>query len=95
LDFKVGRWNNTHLAETLADGKKSPLGIDEVSNWSIDKAEPTASGYKLNITELIPPNGSRGDTSTITLVPTIDGKAAIPEWKRSFIRCRASDLTAP
>ena len=49
---------------------------------------------KITITELIPPNGSRGDTMTITLVPTIDGRASVPEWKRSYMRCSANQLSA-
>ena len=94
LGFTLGRWNSTHLGEQLADGKKPKLAVDEVSNWTIDKAEAVANGYKFTITELIPPNGSRGDTMTITLVPTIDGRASVPEWKRSYMRCSANQLSA-
>lgn len=94
LGFTVGRWNSMHLAEQLADGKKPKLAIDEVSNWTIDKAEAVANGYKFTITELIPPNNSRGDTTTITLAPTIDGRASVPEWKRTYARCSASQLRA-
>lgn len=94
LGFTVGRWNSMHLAEQLADGKKLKLAIDDVSNWTIDKAEAVANGYKLTITELVPPNNSRGDTTTITIAPTIDGRASVPEWKRTYLRCSASQLQA-
>lgn len=94
LEFTVGRWNSGHLAERLADEKKSPLPIDEVANWTIDKAEAVPNGYRFAITERIPPNGSRGDTTTITLLPTKNGMASIPEWKRNYRRCAARDLAA-
>jgi hypothetical protein len=86
LGFALGRWNSVHLAETLAAGGKSPVTIDEVSNWTIEKADITQAGVKLTVTELIPPNGSRGDTTTVTLA-TADGKLSIPEWRRTYLRC--------
>lgn len=94
LGFTIGRWNSFHLAEQLADGKKPKLAVDEVSNWTIEKAEAVANGYKFTITESIPPNDSRGDTATITLAPTIDGRASVPEWKRTYVRCSANQLSA-
>jgi hypothetical protein len=94
LEFTVGRWNSAHLAERLADGKKSSLPIDEVSNWTVDKAEALANGYRFTITERIPPNGSRGDTTTVRLLPTKNGMASIPEWKRTYRRCASRDLAA-
>jgi hypothetical protein len=94
LGFTLGRWNSGHLGEQLAGGKKPKLAVDQVSNWTIDKAEAVANGYKFTITELIPPNNSRGDTTTITLAPTIDGRASVPEWKRIYLRCSANQLSA-
>lgn len=90
LGFELGRWNSYHLGEALASGGKAPLPLDAVTNWTIEKAESVAGGYKLTLTELIPPNGSRGDTTTITLATSSGGKLAIPEWKRSYIRCAES-----
>ncbi len=87
LGFELGRWNSYHLGERLADGGTAPLPLDELANWRIEKAESIPGGYRLTITELIAPNGSRGDTTTITLATSSGGKLAIPEWKRSYIRC--------
>lgn len=87
LGFSLGRWNSAHLAES---GKSS---FDEVSNWTVDKAEPVSGGYRLTITELIPPNGARGDTGAITLL-VAGGKASVPEWKRSYLRCSKGSLAA-
>ncbi len=94
LGFTLGRWNSAHLGEALADGKKPKLALDEVANWTVDKAQAVPGGYRLTITELIPPNGARGDTSLITLAAPAGGKTTIPEWKRSFLRCPASSLAA-
>jgi len=94
LGFELGRWNSVHLAERLASGGKAPLAVDQVSNWTIEKAESVPGGYRLTITELIPPNGSRGDTSTITLATSSGGKVSIPEWTRLYLRCPASSLIA-
>jgi len=47
--FTLGRWNSGHLAELIADGKKAPLATDEVSNWTIDAAQPTPGGYGLRL----------------------------------------------
>jgi hypothetical protein len=78
----------------LAEGEKPKLARDAVANWTVDKAEAVAGGYRLTITELIPPNGARGDTSVITLAAPVGGKTSIPEWKRSFLRCPAAGLAA-
>lgn len=91
LGFTLGRWNSMHLAESLADGKKLPF--DEVSNWTIDKAVSTPAGVRLTVTELIPPNGSRGDTGVVTLA-TAAGRLSVPEWKRSYLRCAEAALAA-
>ncbi len=94
LGFSAGRWNSYHLAERLAGGKKPSLAIDEIANFTIDKAEAAPNGIHLTLTELIPPNGSRGDTATITLTLAKNGTAAIPEWKRTYRRCADSELAA-
>lgn len=57
-----------------------------MTNWTVDKAEAASGGFRLTITELTPPNGSRGDTSTITLLVSGAG-ASVPEWKRAYLRC--------
>jgi hypothetical protein len=94
MGFTLGRWNSAHLAAALADGKKPKLARDAVTNWTVDKAEAVAGGYRLTVTEFIPPNGARGDTSVITMAAPVGGKTAIPEWKRGFLRCPAAGLAA-
>jgi len=39
-----------------------------------------------DVSELVPPNGSRGDSTTLDVMRTKTG-IAIPAWKRNYIRC--------
>jgi hypothetical protein len=76
-------------ALTMArDGKKVRVPVDDdgMGRWVIEAATRTTSGYDVTITELIAPNGSRGDRSVLNIVRTRDG-VSIPAWKRSYIRC--------
>jgi hypothetical protein len=73
----------------VARNKKSvrvPVDDDGMGRWKIEAAVKTQTGYDFTVTELIPPNGSRGDKSTLSVVRTKDG-IAIPAWKRSYLRC--------
>lgn len=84
--FTLHRWNSMALGEKLADGGKPAFKTDEISDFHIEKADAVPGGYRFTLTELIPPNGSRGDTMTITV--NVKGKTAtIPEWKRSYALC--------
>lgn len=92
LGLKMGRWNSGALAEMLADDQKPKTAPDEVANWDIQAVEPIDGGWKVTVLELIPPNGSRGDTSTISVLAKGD-TITIPEWKRSFQRCTTGEET--
>lgn len=85
--FEAGRWNSLAVAEILAVDGKPEIPLDELANWTIDAASQTDKGIRLTLTELIPPNGSRGDTQTITLQLKGD-TLRIPEWSRSYQRCK-------
>lgn len=89
VGFTMGRSNSWSIAEKIVAGH-GPRGLDELQNWVIEAAEKTGSGYRLTVTELIPPNGSRGDTTTITLNRN-GSTIVIPEWKRSYARCPSTD----
>jgi len=91
--FKMGRANSFSVGEKLADGKKVSLPQDELTEWIVQKADTVSGGYNLTVTELIPPNGSRGDTTTVFLKKTATG-FDIPAWKRSYVRCTSKSLAA-
>lgn len=92
LNFSMGRWNTGALAEMLADGKTPDVAPDDVSNWTIEAVAPVENGWSVTATELIPPNGSRGDTTTFTVL-TKENAMWIPEWKREFWRCTTGQET--
>jgi hypothetical protein len=76
-------------ALAMARGVKKvrvPVDDDGMGRWVIETATRTASGYDVTVTELIAPNGSRGDRNVLNIVRTRDG-VSIPAWKRSYIRC--------
>jgi hypothetical protein len=86
--FVLHRWNSSAVGEKLADGGRLGFKTDEITDFQIEQADAIPGGYRFKITELIPPNGSRGDTTTITV--NIKGQTAtIPEWKRSYAVCTA------
>lgn len=93
IDPEIRRTDSDALA-MARDNKKRALPVptdeDGMGRWKIEAAAKTATGYDLTVTELIPPNGSRGDKSTLAIVRTKDG-IAIPAWKRSYLRCKGDE----
>jgi hypothetical protein len=86
--FVLHRWSSSAAGEKLADGGKLGFATDEIADFTIDQADAIPGGYRFKVTERIPPNGSRGDTTTITV--NVKGQTAtIPEWKRSYAVCMA------
>jgi hypothetical protein len=89
LGFSLHRWNSVGLAEKLAAGGKPSVVTDEVTDFTVDKADAISGGYRFTVTERIPPNGSRGDTTTLTVLLGQDRIATIPEWKRRYALCKS------
>ena len=92
LDFSLGRLNSAAIAEKLAADEVVKLPLDELSNYVLESLSPTGLGWEVTVTELIPPNGSRGDTTTIRLRVSGD-LVTIPEWQRSYQRCTTGNET--
>lgn len=86
LRFGLGRSNSAAIAEKLAVDEKVKTPLDELSDYTLDTLAETGIGWEATVTELIPPNGSRGDTTTIRL--QVEGDhLRIPEWQRDYLRC--------
>jgi hypothetical protein len=85
---QILRQNSDALAAALANHKKvtAPVDADGMGRWTIEGAVRTPGGYDFTVTELIPPNGSRGDKSKLAIQRTANG-VTVPAWKRSYIRC--------
>lgn len=92
LEFTLARWNSAAIAEKLAVDEKVKLPLDDVANFTLESLTPTGLGWEATVTELIPPNGSRGDTSTIRLQVKGD-HVSIPEWQRDYLRCTTGEET--
>lgn len=92
LELTMGRYNTGAMAETLAEEKTPKIVPDDVGNWIVQAVEPIEGGWKVTVLELIPPNGSRGDTTTISVLAKGD-TITIPEWKRTFQRCTDGEET--
>ena len=99
LDFDLADPVSPHLlredsdALALARDKKHvkvPVDDDGMGRWPIEAAVKTPAGYDFTLTELIPPNGSRGDKFKLSILRTKDG-ISIPAWKRSYIRCSGEE----
>ncbi|MFT3810303.1 MAG: hypothetical protein QM698_10325 [Micropepsaceae bacterium] len=92
LGFELNRWNSAAIAEKLAVDEKAEFPLDDLADYTLDALIPTGLGWEATITELIPPNGSRGDTSTIRLQVKGD-HVTIPEWQRDYLRCTTGHET--
>ena len=92
LGFSLGRWNSAAIAEKLAVDEKVKLPLDDLGNYTLESLTETGLGWEAALTELIPPNGSRGDTTTIRLQVKGD-HVTIPEWQRDYLRCTTGEET--
>ena len=92
LGFELNRWNSAAIAEKLAVDEKVKIPLDDLADFTLESLTQTGLGWEAVVTELIPPNGSRGDTSTIRLQVKGD-HVTIPEWQRDYLRCTTGDET--
>ena len=82
-EFRLSRWNSFALAEK-AEGKKPKLSLDPVADWSITGARVDGGRYVFQIKDYEKPGAA---VTTIHLEPKANGEFAIPEWKRTYVRC--------
>jgi hypothetical protein len=87
----LARRDSNALKTRLAAKKKPGIAIDTdgMGRWAIDGAQATPTGWRFTVADLVPPNGSRGDTTTLDVMRTKTG-IAIPAWKRNYVRCTFS-----
>lgn len=85
-EFRVSRWNSFPLADKLAEKKPVKLPeLDPVANWRVEsvRAEGTKYVFKMRDYE-----DSKAAPETIHVVVKSDGTIAIPQWRRTYIRCK-------
>lgn len=82
-EFRLSRWNSFALAEK-ADGKAPKLPIDPIADWTITSARVDGGKYVFQIKDYEKPDAP---VKVIHLEPKANGEFAIPEWKRTYVRC--------
>jgi len=85
-EFRLSRWNSFALADKLASKQVVKLPpLDPVANWRIEGARVEGRKYVLRMRDY---DNKDAVPETIHVEAKADGTVAIPEWKRTFIRCK-------
>lgn len=90
-EFRVSRWNSFDLADALEAKKKPAFPIDSIGDWIVQGAVEKDGAAVLTVREL---ENDKAQPITLTLQPKGDGRIAIPEWKREYVRCKGFDKRA-
>jgi len=84
-EFRVSRWNSFALADKLASKTKVKLPpLDPVANWKIENARVDGAKYAFRMRDY---DNAEAVPETIHVEVKPDGSVAIPEWRRTYIRC--------
>lgn len=81
--FRLSRWNSFAVADKLASGKSVKLPLDPVSDWHVESIHVEGGKYVVRLKDF---EDSKALPETIHLEPRPTG-IAIPQWKRSYVRC--------
>jgi hypothetical protein len=85
-EFRVSRWNSFSLADKLASKKAVKLPpLDPVENWLIEATRKKGKNYVVRMRAY---DDDKAVPETIHVEVKPGGAITIPEWKRSFIRCK-------
>jgi hypothetical protein len=85
-EFRVSRWNSFALADKLAANPKAKVPpLDPVSNWKIDNARIEGAKYIFRMHDY---DNAEATPETIHVEVKPDGSIIVPEWRRTFIRCK-------
>ncbi len=85
-EFRVSRWNSFALADKLASNQPIKLPpLDPVANWKIESARADGAKYVVRMRDY---DDAKALPETIHIEVKPGGSIAIPEWHRTFIRCK-------
>jgi hypothetical protein len=87
-EFRVSRWNSFDLSDALEAKKKPSFPIDAIGNWLVQSANEKDGAVVLTVRDY---DDGNAQPFTLTLQPKGDGRVAIPEWKREYVRCKGFD----
>lgn len=83
-EFRVSRWNSFAIADKLAVKKPVKLPLDPIADWQIENVR--ADGKKV-VVVMHDYDNAKATPETIHVETTPAG-ISIPEWKRSYVRCK-------
>jgi hypothetical protein len=82
-EFRVSRWNSFAIGDKIAAKIPVKLPLDPIADWAIESVRAEAGKYVFRMrdyddTKAVP------ETIHVEVKPT---GIAIPEWKRTYVRC--------
>jgi hypothetical protein len=85
-EFRVSRWNSFSLADKLASNQTVKLPpLDPVMNWKIESARVEGAKYVVHMKDY---DDAKAAPETIHIEVKPNGSITIPEWHRTFVRCK-------
>lgn len=85
-EFRLSRWNSFALADKLAANPKAKAPeLDPVANWRIESARADATKYVFRLRDY---EDEKALPETIHVEVKSDGTITIPEWRRTYLRCK-------
>ena len=85
-EFRLSRWNSFALADKLAANPKAKAPeLDPVANWRIESARVDGKRYAFRLRDY---ENEKALPETIHVEVKPDGGIAIPEWRRTYLRCK-------
>jgi hypothetical protein len=84
-EFRLSRWNSFALADKLASNPKAKEpSVDPVANWRIERARKEGKKYVFRMRDY-----DKKDAPPETIHVEAKGASiVIPEWKRTYVRCK-------
>jgi len=88
-EFVLDRWNSFALTEKLMDKKPVKLPpLDPTASWRIENARADGKKFVFRIRDY---ENAKAVPETIHVEVKSDNSILIPEWRRTFIRCKATE----
>lgn len=85
-EFRVSRWNSFALSDKLASKQETKLPeLDPVANWKIENVRTEDGKYVFRMREYENPDAV---PETINVQVKPNGSIAIPQWRRTYVRCK-------
>lgn len=85
-EFRVSRWNSFAVADKLASNPKAKVPpLDPVANWKIEAARTEDAKYVFRMRDY---DNAEAVPETIHVQVKPDGSIAVPEWRRTYVRCK-------